>query len=227
MKPKSIAWVLTALMCSAPIAGVVARPDTKVSDALQLETAVPTAFAGWTEVKETGAQVRDPAAEELLRRLYSQLLVRTYVNKDGQRIMLSIAYGSDQRGGLQAHLPEVCYPAQGFTVDPKEKGSLVTAFGEIPVVRLTTRMGRRHEPVTYWLTIGDEVNTSAFVKRAVEMRFALTGQIPDGLLFRVSSIDGDPQRAFAVQQTFVTDMMGNVTPENRRRLAGLKPAAAG
>ena len=50
--------------------------------------------------------------------------------------MLSMAYGDDQRGGLQAHRPEVCYPAQGFKLGKVEDGSLSTSFGNIEVRRL-------------------------------------------------------------------------------------------
>jgi EpsI family protein len=106
-----------ALMCGAAIAGVAARPSAKAADrgnAIVLETAVPRGFGEWTELLDQKAQVVNPQTEELLRQLYSQVLSRTYVNKDGYRIMLSMAYGDDQRGGLQAHRPEVCYPAQGF-----------------------------------------------------------------------------------------------------------------
>lgn len=48
-------------------------------------------------------QVVNPQTQELLDKLYSQILTRTYVNAKGYRIMLSLAYGSDQRGALQAH----------------------------------------------------------------------------------------------------------------------------
>ena len=52
-------------------------------------------------------------------------------------------------------------------------------------------MGERVEPVTYWLTVGSQVIQSNLDKRIALIRLGLTGQIPDGLLFRVSSIDGD------------------------------------
>ena len=55
--------------------------------------------------------------------------------------------------------------------------------------------------MTYWLTVGDQVIRNKFDKRMAEIRLGLTGQIPDGLLFRISSIDDDPARAFAMQQT--------------------------
>ena len=127
MKLNSTALVLAALMCGAAVAGIAGRPSAKAADrgnAIMLETAVPRAFGEWTELPDQKAQVVNPQTKELLDKLYSQILTRTYVNKDGYRIMLSMAYGDDQRGGLQAHRPEVCYPAQGFKLGSIEDGAL-------------------------------------------------------------------------------------------------------
>ena len=71
------------------------------------------------------------------------------------------------------------------------------------------------------LTVGDQVVNSRMDKRLAEIRLALTGQIPDGLLFRISSIDNDPVRAFATQQKFAAEMMNSVPVEVRRQLSGL------
>lgn len=224
MKLYRTAWILAALMCGASIAGIAARPSAKAADKgniVLLEAMVPRQFAGWTELRDSGAQVVNPQTKELLDKLYSQILSRTYVDPQGYRIMLSLAYGDDQRGGLQAHLPEVCYPAQGFAISKIEDGSLPTSFGNIEVRRLATRHGARNEPVTYWLTVGDQVVKSTLQKRMAEIRLGLTGQIPDGLLFRVSSIDSDSARAFAMQQKFAADMMAAVPAPTRKQLSGL------
>jgi len=53
---------------------------------------------------------------------------------------------------------------------------------------------------------------------------SLTGQVPDGLLFRVSSIDADAQRAWRRQGDFVRALLGACTPMARARLAGLDVA---
>jgi EpsI family protein len=229
MQLKSTAWILAGLMCGAAIAGVVGRPNTtarQLGGAIHLETAVPKQFGDWTKLPDEGGQVVNPQTQELLDKLYSQILTRTYVNKDGYRIMLSMAYGDDQRGGLQAHRPEVCYPAQGFKVGDVQDGALLTSFGDIEVRRLTTSLGARNEPVTYWLTVGDHVIRNALEKRMVEIRLSLTGQIPDGLLFRISSIDRDQAHAFAMQQKFAADLMAAVPAETRRQLSGLTTSAA-
>lgn len=228
MKTRQTAIVLTVLMCCVSLAGVAARPREKaesVGKTLSLETMVPEAFGDWTELPNQSGLVVNPETQQLLDKLYSQIVSRTYVNKDGYRIMLSLAYGDDQRGGLQAHRPEVCYPAQGFILGKVENGALPTAFGNIEVRRLTTRLGPRSEPVTYWLTVGNQVVWTAFEKRVAEIRLGLTGQIPDGLLFRVSSIDTDDARAFEMQRKFAADMMAAVPPATRRQLSGLGTAA--
>ena len=221
---KSVSWVLAAVMCCAAFAGVAGKPG-KTGTFITLETAVPKQFGEWTERPEQSNQIVDPQTQQLLNSIYDQILTRTYVNKQGYRIMLSMAYGSDQRGGLQAHRPEVCYPAQGFKVLSLNDGDLGTANGSINVRRLTTSMGPRDEPVTYWLTVGDHVIRNQFEKRMMEFRLMLTGQIPDGLLFRVSSIDKDAKRAFEMQRRFVDDLMGSVPAETRRQLSGIAPAS--
>ncbi len=226
MKTMSVAVTVAALMLVASVGSIAARPTAKAVDkgeVISLETMVPKTFGDWSELREQGAQVVNPETEALLNKLYSQILTRTYVDKQGYRVMLSMAYGDDQRGGLQAHRPEVCYPAQGFKLGRVEESMLPTPFGSIGVRRLTTSLGDRHEPVTYWLTVGDQIVRSALDRRIAQIRLGLTGQIPDGLLFRVSSIDPDNDRAFRMQQKFVADMMTAVPGQTRKLLSGLEP----
>ena len=187
---------------------------------------MPKEFGDWRMLPDESGLIINPETKQLLDKLYSQILSRTYVNKEGYRIMLSMAYGDDQRGGLQAHRPEVCYPAQGFKVSDIRDGALPTAFGDIEVRRMTSQMGARNEPVTYWLTVGDQVIKNGFDRRIAEIRLGLTGQIPDGLLFRVSSIDADNAKGFAMQQKFAADLMTAVPPATRKQLSGLTSRAS-
>jgi EpsI family protein len=229
MGTNRISWVLAALMLLATVGGLAARPTVKASErgqAISLETEVPKSFGDWTVLPDSGPQVVNPQTKEILDRIYSQLLSRTYVNKQGYHIMLSMAYGDDQRGALQAHKPEVCYPAQGFVVRSNQAGQLVTAHGKVEVRRLATALGPRSEPLTYWFTVGDQVMQSKLQKRMAEIRLGMTGQIPDGLLFRISSIDSDTMRGFEMQQRFAADLLDSVPARVRKRLSGLGPAEA-
>jgi len=221
MTAKPTAWLMAALMCATAIAGVSARPSLPPDSPNFLEATVPATFGEWRKLEES-PQIIDPATEETLRRIYKEVLSRTYVNEAGYRIMLSMARSGNQIGVQEAHRPEICYPAQGFTLLGKvDQGALATPYGPIEVNRLTTRMGGRTEPVTYWLTMSDRVVHTQWEKRLVQFIAWSSGQSPGGLLFRVSSIDRDSAEAFAMQQRFVADMMASVSPEARRKLAGL------
>ena len=223
-----VSVVLSLLMVTAAVGGIAARPSVKAPGTgprYLLEEVVPKQFGDWRELTQENAQVVNPQTKELLDKLYSQILSRTYVNSKGYRIMLSLAYGDDQRGDLQAHKPEVCYPAQGFTLLSNVEAQVATPFGEIAGRRLNTSIGRRKEPITYWFTVGDTAIKTKLQQRMVEIRMGLTGQVPDGLLFRVSSVDDSPDRAYEVQNTFVVDLLQAVPPRDRLRLSGLSGGA--
>lgn len=219
-----IAIILAALMCLASIGAIVAKPSIKVADQgakISLEAMIPKQFGDWRDEPQRISQIINPQTQELLDKLYSQILTRTYVNAEGYRIMLSLAYGSEQRGSLQAHIPEVCYPAQGFKLHNTEVLPLSTPIGTIPAQRLFASLGQRQEPVTYWFTMGDKAVQSKLERRLVQLTYGLTGRIPDGLLFRISSIDGDQARANRYHDQFVNQLLQAIPPADRVRLSGL------
>jgi len=223
MRPIRTAFVIAALMLAASIGAVVARPSLKMASlgpTFSLEAVIPKHFGDWREEPQRIVQVVNPQQRATLDKLYSQLLERSYMNADGYRIMLSLAYASDQRGYLRAHYPEACYSAAGFTLHRRETSQLTTLFGEIPVRRLFTSKGSREEPLTYWLRVGDKA-VQGWQSRLVELSYTLTGQIPDGLLFRVSSIDPDQARANLMQDQFINQLLQAVSPAERKRLSGL------
>lgn len=221
----STAFLIAALMFAASVGANVVRPGAKVpggEPAISMGSMIPKKFGDWEEVPQGFVQVVNPQTQELLDKLYTEIVTRVYVHSSGYRVMLSLAYGSDQRGALQAHKPEVCYPAQGFMLRTNEAGRVSTGFGDIPVRRLFATLGTRHEPVTYWFTVGDTAVKGNTQKRIVELSFVLTGRVPDGLLFRVSSIDSDAAKAFQMQDMFVSELLRSVSPAERKRLSGLR-----
>ena len=222
------AIVAALIMALAAALAWFLTPTHRLADEnpIHLETMIPMAFGDWVVDRNAHGGVVNPQQTDLINRLYSQTLSRTYINsKTGVRVMLSIAYGEDQRDGMQMHYPEVCYPAQGFEVRTKRVGELVSASGSIPVRRLETALNNsRFEPVTYWTMLGAQPQLGGIKKKLAEMRYGLRGEIPDGFLFRVSSIDNDPSRAFFRQEQFVATLVLAVEPEHRPRLFGLPGA---
>jgi EpsI family protein len=219
------AALIALLMIAAALApyAIVLSPKKEPgrSDFL-LENLIPTTFGEWRVVENRNAQVVNPQAQQALDVLYSQLLTRTYSNASGYSIMLSIAYGDNQKGGLKAHIPDRCYPAQGFVLNVSDFAVITTPEGPLDVKRLEAQMGTRIEPITYWFKLGDRTisSMSSFRRRLVEARFALGGNVPDGLLFRVSSIDNQRDIAFARQEKFAFDLLTAIGPAGRQHLIG-------
>lgn len=226
MKPTLIPkLVLGLLMLASAGAAKVTTPTVRLSEVLPplpLESVIPTRFGDWSQELQTPAQVVDPQLQDELKRIYTQIISRTYVNaRSGERIMLSIAYGRDQSDTTQVHYPEICYPAQGFQVTSNNKGVLNTADGAIAVRRLETNLdSQRYEPVTYWTTVGDRVVNNRIDKKLAEMHYGFQGEIPDGLLFRVSAINRDSAAAFRTEDAFVADMEKQLDRASRLRLMG-------
>jgi len=199
-------------------------PRAKVADQgprIDLATMIPSHFGEWNIDTDLVPIQPDPQTKKLINSLYSQTLTRTYINNKGVRIMLSVAYGGEQTDELQVHKPEVCYRSQGFQIRREYEGRLNTGTGNIRVRRLLTVNGSRIEPVTYWMTIGEKI---AFGKTATwkleQLKYGLTGQIPDGLLFRVSNLSPDEKAAFTLQDGFVRELLRAVSPAGRTRLIG-------
>jgi EpsI family protein len=215
---------IALLMMSSAALAVALKPQQRMVDELPpltLEEAVPTSFGDWKLDPTLVPIDPSPDVQASLDEIYSQMLARTYINSRGERIMLSIAYGADQSGdGNQVHRPEFCYTAQGFQVMANNVGSLATQYGTLPVRRLLAVQGKRNEPITYWVTVGDKATLPGLDRKLNQLSYGLTGKIPDGMLVRVSSISPENQSAYELQERFIRDMLVNMDPKHRVRIAG-------
>lgn len=187
---------------------------------VDLEAMIPQEFGDWQMDRSVLPLMANPELDTELNKIYNQILSRTYINSHGERIMLSIAYGGDQRDSMQVHKPEVCYPAQGFQILQQVDGKLDTGFGEIPARRLVASQGARIEPITYWIRIGELVAISSTQWKLEQMKYGLSGRIPDGLLFRISSIQSDTAVGYKTQQDFIRVLMEALSPRERQLLIG-------
>ena len=214
--------LLGLLMVAAAGLTIAATPTVRMADddpKIDLEKVIPERFGEW-QIDASIVPVAVAAdVQARLDKIYNQTLSRTYVGADGQRVMLSIAYGGDQSDAMQVHRPEVCYASQGFDVFANALGRVATDYGTLPVRRLVARSGTRNEPITYWIVVGDRVATGSLEQKLAQLRYGFTGKIPDGMLVRVSSISRDSQ-AYEVQDRFVRELLSAVSAEQRARIAG-------
>jgi EpsI family protein len=225
--PNRRAAIASLLLGASAAAAYAMTPRIKLAQlngGLNLEAAIPREFGEWKMDQRGYGGIVNPQTEQLLKATYNQILTRTYVNQAGARVMLSIAYGEDQTDtGTELHHPEICYPAQGFQLTGQSYAEIPTPYGKLRTKRLDTSLGAsRPEPVTYWIVVGREVALTGSEKRLAELRHGLRGEVVDGLLFRISTIDGDKIRAYSQHTQFTMALLAAVRPEIRVRLAGLQ-----
>jgi EpsI family protein len=216
--------IICLIMVTASVSAAVLTPSIKMADhreKFSLEKIVPESFGQWTIDEHTIPLQVDPSVQKTINSLYNQVLSRTYVDRKGGEVMLSIAYGGDQSDYTTLHRPEVCYTAQGFNVIKTENTSLETRFGNFPVKRLVAERVGRYEPITYWMTIGNKVIVpSTMNQKLQQIRLGMQGQIPDGVLVRVSSVGIRDEEAFKLQNQFIEDMLNAISMNDRKILVG-------
>jgi EpsI family protein len=221
-------FIIGLCMFAAAGMALALKPTHKIADTgpkIDLETLIPKTFGDWKIDETIVPLLPDPELQARLNTIYNQTLTRTYVNQQGERIMLSIAYGGDQSDAMAVHKPEICYPSQGFQILKNVTGTFSTGEGSIPVKRLVATQGQRIEPITYWTTVGDGVAVNGVKWKLQQLKYGLTGKIPDGLLFRISSIQADDAKAYQIQDVFARDLLKALSPSGRQRIIG-KPVPA-
>lgn len=216
--------VIGLCMFAAAGMALALKPTAKLADGeaqVNLETLIPKQAGDWKLDETVATLLVTPELQKVIDETYSQTLTRTYVNGTGKRIMLSVAYGGSHGEGMQTHRPEVCYPAQGFQVvkDPRP-AVLNTQYGDLPIKRLVAAQGPRNEPITYWVVVGDQQTQFGLRMKLAQMRYTLTGVVPDGMLVRVSSIDPDEAGAYDNQTDFIRSMLAAMRDDERERITG-------
>lgn len=224
MIPKRAQFLIVGLaMFMAAGLAIAMKPKPKPQSEIQrlsLEEMVPQTFGTWVIDASIKPIMPSPDVQANLDKIYDQILSRTYVDEQGRRVMLTITYGGQQTDQLKAHRQEVCYTAQGFTVQDIFQENLDLQGAAVPVTRMFAVKDSRTEPVTYWFTMGDQVVFSRLERMLVQLKYGITGQIPDGFLIRVSTIDPRPEQAYGVHQHFIKDMLGAMAKPDAKLLTG-------
>lgn len=218
------AVVMFLVMSALAVSAENFKPSERVADLkpkIDLETQVPLEFGDWVLDKSIIPIAPSPDVQASLDALYSATLARTYRNKAGQRVMLSIAYGSDQSSEATAvHRPEFCYSAQGFRVNTLGEAALSLEGYSLPTQRLLASQGQRLEPITYWITIDEEATLPGLGRKLEQLRYGLQGKIPDGMLVRVSTVGFDQETGFKVQEEFINALYSVFDTNFRNRYFG-------
>jgi EpsI family protein len=217
------AVIVGLLFATAAAIGNLLKPTTFLADKLttvDLETMVPAEFAGWKLVEKQTVTAIDPTVQTNLDATYDALLARTYANVNGDRVMLTVAYGKAQTHDLKAHRQEVCYRSQGFDIRFIRSDDAQITKDPTPVTRVLAERVGRSEPITYWFIMGDLAVRSINERLLAGLYYSFKNEIPDGFMVRVSNISSDAPHAFGLHDEFSRQLIKAMAPDVRRRFAG-------
>ena len=193
------------------------KPDTLKLGKGGLDALVPKQLGPWKFETTSGLVL--PPPDQTADGLYDEVLTRVYSRADGQVVMFLVADSSVQDGLLQLHRPEVCYPVGGYQLSKTEITPIHFGNGDnVPARMFTASSPVRVEQVLYWTRLGKALPTSWGQQRWAVVEANLEGVIPDGVLVRMSSLDNDADKAFALLREFAADLAGAVTPHARQLL---------
>jgi EpsI family protein len=214
-KPLYLSALVCALFATSGVGAVLARPGETMGQDIPLEQVVPNAFGDWkalsTGVEQTSLSVAtDGTLSE--EQPYGQVIMRTYENSRGERVMLALGYAKQQKQEVKIHRPEVCYMAQGFKVLGDQLVDLpqFKAHAGVPGRRLLMRNAERLEAVTYWIRVGGNYPRGGLNTRMAILQYGLQGRIPDAMLVRASSIlanERETAHGFEQQEHFLADLV--------------------
>jgi len=188
--------------------------------ALNLDRLFPTQAGAWTLDRYGDVFIRPQDSSSKFYGVYDQVLERIYLGPDGTQLMLCVAYGGRQSDGLHVHRPENCYRGAGFEVSGLTRIAMPLADRTVPASRLLATRPGRSEPITYWTVFGDQVENDPREADWMKLSAGLRGQVLDGMLIRVSSIDRDAARAHRLQAGFADALVRAIDPGYRTRVIG-------
>lgn len=201
-------------------AAEVLRPRRKLKllKDITVADAIPERFGAWEA--QFAELVSPEQAGRLARTLYSETISRIYLDDAGRVVMLLAAYGDTQSDLLQLHRPESCYPAVGFTLKLVQPAEIrVGRGGVLPVKRVVATTEDRVENIVYWTRMGEALPRSGDEQRIARLRNAAHGFVADGILVRCSVL-GDTDKAFALMDTFIPQMLQATSRAGRPGLVG-------
>ena len=182
------------------------------------EKLMPGPFGNWQLLGDDGIVLPPPDA--LRDRLYDNLVTRTYQAPGLPLVMMLIAYNNEQDGVLQVHRPEVCYPVGGFQLSQTQRIDVPLANGSVPSNIFTAEAPGRLEQVMYFTRLGTEFPRSWAEQRIAVVKANLAGDIPDGVMMRVSVIGINQERARPILAEFTRDFISAAPTRLQRLLVG-------
>ena len=148
--------------------------------------------------------------------IYNQEASRGFVDSDGHVVMLMVAYGESQSDRLQLAPSRGLLHRAGLPrlANQRDEARLFPLGPAAQPDALVAQREERVEPISYWMRIGYDNANGNLARQALKLGYGLRGWVPDGVLFRVSTIGVPAELSFKIQDKFIHDLLNAVDPSD-------------
>lgn len=142
----------------------------------------------------------------------TEVLLRDFVNADGDYVGLFVAYFRDQKYGSQIHSPRHCVPGGGWVVEGLERVPFDLGTRQITVNRMTIAHKADVNQMFYWFHTRTGDLTSEYALKLDLVRNSLLFSPTDAVIIRltVSQRGKTPAECQKVAERFMQDILGDV-----------------
>jgi EpsI family protein len=136
----------------------------------------------------------------------SDVLLRQYVNPQGERVQLYVGYHDGGKGAGEIHSPKHCLPGSGWQELSSLRSRLPVAGGELKLVRAVYQKGDSKELFLYWYQVrGDSISEEYSLKLAEIANSVRYGRRDAAFIRNSVPFGGDERQALAIGERFVGD----------------------
>lgn len=163
----------------------------------------PVQVSRW---RMTGESRLSDQVQSVLRA--TDVMLRQYVNPEGERVELYVGYHDGARGTGEIHSPKHCLPGSGWHEVSSRRTELATPAGGVNLVRAVYQKGDSRELFLYWYQVRDACLSDEYSLKAAQIGNSVLYRRRDASFVRVSiPFQGDEARALATGERFVRDFL--------------------
>jgi len=138
----------------------------------------------------------------------SEVLMRQYVNEQGDRVELYIGYHDGGQGSGEIHSPKHCLPGGGWLELSSSRTKLPVAGERLNLVEAVYQKGDRRELFLYWFQVRGKSLAEEYSLKVAEIANSVLYRRRDASFIRISvPFQGDQQQAARVGERFVSDFL--------------------
>ena len=158
----------------------------------------------------TGESRLSDDVQEVLKA--TDVLLREYVNPQGEEVTLYIGYHDGGKGSGEIHSPKHCLPGGGWLELSSGRTSMDAAGDRLNLVRAVYQKGDSSELFMYWFQVRDKSISEEFSLKAAQIANSVLHRRRDASFIRISvPFQSDEKKAAAVAQQFVRDFFPTIS----------------